>query len=740
MNLIFLFLFLFSCAFTLLPSCCSVVSAAGLETSRSCYCVTADDSEDFNSHFCSGLSTHNLSYFANTGAFNNSYSTFYFAPGNHFLYRGVNVHQHATYVTHLSLIGVTSDSSPTDSPCNNSTTPAAIVQCEGRDAGFYFANVTNLAIFGLEFHNCGYTVSVSLHRHSAALTLVSVWNLTMCSVKILYSNGWGLLGEPVNGVSLINNTVFDGSHSITTHSGSYGGGNVFLSYNDNSCLNTLLTIAHTTITNGSNKPTLNSNNAYGSGLHIYIRTTNGIKTHVDSVYYSGNAGGHGGNVAVFYVTDDSVWPSTVTFINCSFLSGIADMGGGVYIMLIANNAFNLSQLSNNYPVVSISKSVIAHNTATKVGAGVYVQLHESPYQLSVATVEFGETIFDNNVNQNSSDSLSRGGAAFNLINFNDPGYISDRNPQYRIVFFSCNFSRNRGKASLNDTVGSGTLYVEESALTILKDCLFEDNKCTGITAVHSNILLEGNITLRNNAAFNGGGIIMCSNSVLYLYLSKYVYVLIENCHAENSGGGIYAEFECSQAIPPCFFQTSNSTDISKPHFYLHNNTAARAGSAVSGGAVDSCYAFGPYTKDNKSSIFNDLFKIVPVSENDKSVVSSNPTSACFCTNGSPACNDTQKQYKEQVYPGGTLSLPVVVVGQRDGTVPGLVVANSLDHNVHIEGQSDRLIDTKSCTTIHFTLLTSNSIKLPHSVRLDPSTLLLFPLQAPQRTPVLWCAH
>ena len=324
MNLIFLFLFFFSCAFAFLPSCCSVVSAAGLETSMSCYCVTADDSEDFNSHFCSGLSTHNLSYFANTGAFNNNYSTFYFAPGNHFLYRGVNVHQHATYVTHLSLIGLTSDSSPTDLPCNNGTTPAAIVQCEGRDTGFYFANVTNLAIFGLEFRNCGYTVSVSSHRHSAALTLVSVWSLTMCSVTILYSNGWGLLGEPVNGVSLINNTVFDGSHSVRKTA---GGGNLLLTYGDNACFNSTLTIARTTVTNGYNTPS-KINYAYGGGIHIIIKTRKAIKIFLDSVYFSNNSGEHGGNVAVSYTTVDGAWPSSVTFSNCHFYCGYAKLEVG----------------------------------------------------------------------------------------------------------------------------------------------------------------------------------------------------------------------------------------------------------------------------------------------------------------------------------------------------------------------------------------------------------------------------
>ena len=702
MNLVSLFFI--TCACVSLQSY-HVVSV--LETDTSCYCVRADDSEDIDSDLCRKCSNNTLSYFANSTAFSNNHSTFYFAPGPHSLPHGISVNLHDYNLSNLALIGLTNPTTEAPDLCLDARTPVAIIQCEG-NAGFYFANITSLTIVSLEFCNCGLIVETSSsHHHSAAIALESVWNLRMCSVRVLSSNGWGLLGEPVNGISLIKHSVFDGGHSVISHSryGNYGGGNLFLAYDTQTYQKSSVTIAHTNITNGYNYPS-KFNKAYGGGIHVYIETTNDIEILLHTVNISSNVGGHGGNVALIYITKTNAWPSTVTFVNCQFLNGSADMGGGIFVMLIGSirsrNTSNLS-LSRSYSIIKIYKAQIAGNTAKKVGAGAYIQLHEDYDLSSVAVVEFNACVFDNNTN--AEKSLSRGGTAVNVINFHVPGFEAYHSPQYKISFTSCKFTRNRGEVKIADSVGSGTLYVEENERVFLKDCLFENNNCTAITAVHSNLVLEGSITLRRNRAYNGGGMVMCANSILYLNLSKNIEVLIEDCHAENFGGGIYAEFECSQAIPPCFFQTSNSTDIPKVLIHLHRNTATNGGTAIYGGAVDSCYSFGPYAKDNKTHVFDDLFEIKSATENDTSKVSSSPFNVCFCTNKTPDCNKTAMFFDKHVYPGGLLSISVVVVGQRSGTVPGLVLAASLDDNeVKLESQADHSIINNNCTPLSYSII------------------------------------
>ena len=98
-----------------------------------------------------------------------------------------------------------------------------------------------------------------------------------------------------------------------------------------------------------------------------------------------------------------------------------------------------------------------------------------------------------------------------------------------------------------------------------------------------NTSQDGSITIANNTAYNSGGVLLCANSIIFL--SLHVSVTIEENLASNFGGGIYAEFECSQAVPPCFYGTeTNETSV-----FLVNNNASRAGDALYGGSIDSCY-------------------------------------------------------------------------------------------------------------------------------------------------------
>ena len=685
-----------TCVCVFFQHCSAICGHRDLERNASCYCVVADDSKCVNPVLCSKCSCHNLTYFAHSEPFCNSDSTFYFLPGNHVLDRGVKVLGH---FANISLIGLTSDgnSSSTRELCTVSSSPEAVVQCEGK-SGFYFRNVSNLTIAGLGFNNCGLPVNLSSsYKLSGAVLLDSVSELTMCGVEICSSRGWGLLGAQVYGRSLINNTAFDSGRNTEYH----GGGNMLLSYEVSVSIDTSFTVSHSSITNGLNRPT-NGNRAYGGGLHIFLKTTDKVNVLLDHLYFSGNVGKHGGNVAVFYKTRCSEWTSSVTFVNCHFLNGSAEIGGGLHITLIAD--IECDKAPSNQTVVNVTGCVISNNSAEVVGAGAYIQLHEHPRMASVAMVVFDQCVFDNNTNQVSNHS--RGGTAVNLINFRVPDYISHRSPQYSISFAYCNFTRNRGTAPLDDSVGTGTLYVEENALTTVKDCYFEHNNCSGITAVHSTLVLEGHIVLRNNSAYNGGGMVMCANSILFFNQSREVEVIVEDCHADNFGGGIYAEFECSQAIPPCFFQVKSSSHIPNKLIHLRNNIATYAGHALYGGAVDSCYMFGPpYINNNKSKIFNSIFNITPANQDS---VSSNPIKVCFCSNGHPDCIHSSRRYGAgPVYPGATLTVTVVVVGQRDGPVPGLVFANSGNEAIEFSSQMSVPMIGGVCTAMHYTVLSDS---------------------------------
>ena len=691
----FLLLLGFVWASVLLQCCC-----VNQDIKTYCYFVIPDNNETSSPDVCPSRSECQRISLANYSSevFERSFSTFYFLSGTHTLNSLVNVTKR---ISNLNIIGCSCENSSENCSCNHKLKPAAVVQCEQNNkTGFLFMNVHNLSIVGLSFKHCGFTVNNTI---AGALIMKMVWNLYMCGVEINSSNGWGLSCTDVRGTSLINYTSIDYSRSFP----GYSGGNMHLAYEHSNHTNASFTIAHSEFSNGFNGYNQTTNyTAYGGGIRIYVYSTDKIHIMLYCVTFIANQAQEGGNLALTYKTVHNSWLSSITIHQCHFLNGIAHIGGGIYISLIADVESENGNSSENSLAVNVTRSKIYSNTADVVGAGLYLQLHESTLITVVADILFETCEFQHNTNLNQT--YGRGGTAVNLINFHVPGYVAHQSPQYNISFVSCTFTENWKQSQSDDSVGSGTLYMEENAYTLLRNCSFSDNNSTGITAVHSNFIVQGNLTLRNNRGYNGGGMVLCANSVMYLNLTDEENVLIENCHADNFGGGIYAEFECTQAIPPCFFQVSNSTNIGKRLVHLHYNTATIAGTAIFGGAVDYCYAFGPYERKNKTKVFNDLFDIQPSQHNNLSKISSNPIKVCACnTSGLPDCKINTHVYGSVVYPGSIVSLSVVVVGQRDGTVPGIVVASLKDNNDYNHTLRD-LQNTpetqQNCTTLNYRIM------------------------------------
>ena len=89
-----------------------------------------------------------------------------------------------------------------------------------------------------------------------------------------------------------------------------------------------------------------------------------------------------------------------------------------------------------------------------------------------------------------------------------------------------------------------------------------------------------------------------------------------------------------------------------------------------------------------------------------SQISSNPTRVCLCSNMSiPDCSITE--YTITAYPGETLTIPVVAVGQKFGTVPSTVHSSFVSES---NGRLPALQRTQSvsvtCTNLMYTTLSS----------------------------------
>ena len=194
-----------------------------------------------------------------------------------------------------------------------------------------------------------------------------------------------------------------------------------------------------------------------------------------------------------------------------------------------------------------------------------------------------------------------------------------------------------------------------------------------------------------NEGYDGGAMTLSDGSTIHLEAlseANSSITFVRN-HAYHCG-------EPAAEISYCFCEIF-STDI-MPDFVLsyyminyiktaidiqfYNNTAGVAGTAIYGGWIDLCYfrindhVIFNYDYEygiSQASIFDSLFHFHQ-STQQLSVIASNPTRVCVCTNMSiPDCNITN--YSITAYPGETLKISAVAVGQRFGTVPSTVHSN-----------------------------------------------------------------
>ena len=676
-----------------------------------CYCVIPDSTNVSTNPLSIECGVcHHLSDIVNNKSFVSNDSIFYFLPGCYTLDEVWRI----SNASNLSLFGCTNDS------CSTSENPLAVtLSCNNScdNSGISFKNVSSLNITGMTFFGFGFNATFRNGTILArsALLMKCVWNLSMNHVKIKNTTGCGLYGHSILGHSIINNTIITEGH----HYHNISGGNLHLKYYlSRSDAN--IFIINSYIENGTEYP---KNTYYAGGVDIYFNTNRSIKVYFENVVIRNNSGFDGGNVAITYENLFDCWSSSVTFENCHIEYGHSKSnGGGIYMEMILhyyNSSHNwicpnASNTSNS--VLNVTGTHFINNSAGKEGAGVYLEVHENENLTKTANVSFYNCKFRDNVSQRLN--RGQGGTAVHVSNYRLPGSVPHHLPQFNITFHATNFTHNYVDVHVEDSLGCGTLYVSSNALTVVKNSRFMHNTCSGIAAVQSSIVMQGIITIENNTAFNGGGIVLCANSIMFL--SYPVNVTIHKNHAVNFGGGIYAEFECSQAIPPCFF----GSDENISSVVLSNNTASKSGSAVYGGSIDYCFTSGrSILIHNKHLKFDDLFNYT-VSDHSKnySVIASDPYEVCFCPQRGKGCTYNHTN-STTVYPGQTIIVKVVLIGQRYGTAPGVVLASTNNSNFSIDDlQKSQATSTgqQTCSKLKYTIYSSQKHFNPIALKIKLS--------------------
>ena len=269
-----------------------------------------------------------------------------------------------------------------------------------------------------------------------------------------------------------------------------------------------------------------------------------------------------------------------------------------------------------------------------------------------------------------------------------------------------------GDSAIVSFLADSVLHFKENSIVRIENNTASG--CGGIKLVESYPIFHKNSTLifsGNMGEGNGGALALYRRSTFQFVSHSATIKFIEN-RAGKRGGAIFVDdsgyIENNLPTVPLISCHRQAT----PALYFINNTAKESGNEIFGGWIDWPFKMSdiisslnhtiPLLCDTKS-VFSRL------NDSDLSTVSSNPVRVCMCNNSTPNCNITT--YTTTLYPGQSLQLEAVAVGQRYGTVSSTILAdytNSLTSlGSFARGQNIQAVG-RYCTPLQYTVMSSNA--------------------------------
>ena len=454
---------------------------------------------------------------------------------------------------------------------------------------------------------------------------------------------------------------------------------------------------------------INNSAEDGGGLSV-LRA--GVNINAESNFISNSAelcgGGLGALAAGVNINAES-----------NFISNSADEGGGLFA---------------DWSTVNISReSNFMYNSAQQDGGGVFVRnsaivnVNGTSNFMYNSAQRYGGAVFlqqsEVHISDNSSftmNSASHRGSGM-YLHKNSIAYIRDG-------FFSDNWSWYGGGIS-----------ILQSEIMLQGRTVFSNNNASyggAIQAFEANINVTGSVDFTKNlATVNGGALALDGYSVVYIFETALI-TFVEN-RAASFGGAIYIEdnsvhcsydwningffginhstesIYCSKAdsdLPSCF-KTELASFKDKISLAFSGNSAT-AGSAIFGGEIDEAitnimfYSVNNTFTTTVADLFQYLFRVSINESNAQPTISSNPNRICGCINDLPDCSDPPSPYEVTVYPGQTVGVSLVAVGQRNGAVPSATTAiyDPDDGATFRDLQSTQRIDHTTCTELNYTII------------------------------------
>ena len=353
---------------------------------------------------------------------------------------------------------------------------------------------SNLTISNLMFSNCGAKSADGLH--CGALILNTVFDLNLTNVIVENSTGYGLLGFNLLGKSSITNSVFRYNRATQDCIG----GNAWIYYGN--CPN--CGTASSLIINSSQflfgkVPITQSHSLGTGGLSFYIKCTN-VSVNAANLTMYGNEGHYGGNLCIHFWLFTNI---SVTMENSYLGAGRGSRGGGVFVKIDpdvpVNDKYSCGDHSvlnqKSHQLVYFSNVTFDGNSAGNSGAGLEIEDFTPGYLCAVQLVMIDDSVFIYFPAHGMMEKL------YSVMVY-DTRTRRNIQTKFRNTVFKNHILDN----NLYATVSLSVVGVESYVNVTFSNCTFMNNQATGIQALQTNVIFEGNNTFQSNSGVSGAGL------------------------------------------------------------------------------------------------------------------------------------------------------------------------------------------------------------------------------------------
>ena len=249
----------------------------------------------------------------------------------------------------------------------------------------------------------------------------------------------------------------------------------------------------------------------------------------------------------------------------------------------------------------------------------------------------------------------------------------------------------------------------------IKDSNFLNSTSTAISLYSGTATFMGYVRFVRNKGFQGGALMLVGTTMKVAESAKLYFK--EN-HAIETGGAIFV-VNSEMVInthgyrSACFYQLLDYDNDSTYSLEFINNSANKGGDHIYGASLNSdCLATSGCTCLYNYQVLDNFFWFDPGYQSTFSAVSADATRVCTCdVNGQPQCDELIVDL--QTYPGGSFTIPVVLVGGDYGTTIGTVYAaflgNSSSAFLGSSNQHHQVITTNSqCSMLNFSVHSNKS--------------------------------